>query len=81
MKYANTGNRAGKVGSRMDLLYGTDRDRRPQKGFWAPGYYTCECVKCRTHFIGDKRCKHCAPCAYDDAARRIIDATEGVEHG
>jgi hypothetical protein len=32
-------------------------------GGYAPGYYACRCVKCKTEFTGDKRAVHCEPCA------------------
>lgn len=44
----------------MDL----ERDKRPQKGGWAPGMYTNICAVCRGDFIGDKRAIICADCAY-----------------
>ena len=37
---------------------------RPAHGSWAPGDYMCQCVGCRSIFIGDKRALHCADCAY-----------------
>jgi hypothetical protein len=41
-------------------------DRRPQKGAWAPGNYMNTCMDCCEPFIGDKRAKQCAACAYGD---------------
>jgi len=31
---------------------------------WAPGGYFCKCVTCLEHFVGDKRARSCADCAY-----------------
>lgn len=39
-------------------------DRRPSRRLWAPGDYTCRCLLCGGHFIGDKRAVNCADCAY-----------------
>ncbi len=40
-------------------------DKRPQQGGWAPGEYINKCLICECQFIGDKRARHCADCAYD----------------
>ena len=32
-------------------------------GGYAPGFYSCICVTCKTHFQGDKRACQCEPCA------------------
>ena len=32
-------------------------------GGYAPGYYECTCVTCKTQFQGDKRAVQCEPCA------------------
>ena len=32
-------------------------------GGYAPGYYGCTCVTCKTQFQGDKRAVQCEPCA------------------
>jgi hypothetical protein len=32
-------------------------------GGYAPGYYSCTCVTCKTEFMGDKRAVQCEPCA------------------
>lgn len=32
-------------------------------GGYAPGYYGCTCVTCKTEFMGDKRAVQCEPCA------------------
>jgi hypothetical protein len=42
-------------------------DERPQKGFWAPGYYQRKCITCGNMFMGDKRALDCAECAYKEA--------------
>lgn len=39
-------------------------DTRPRKDAWAPGNYTNECRECKTIFLGDKRARLCADCAY-----------------
>jgi hypothetical protein len=39
-------------------------DSRPRRGWWAPGGYLRECVKCNERFVGDKRAGWCADCAY-----------------
>lgn len=44
------------------------QDQRPQKGGWAPGVYSCQCTRCRTAFLGDKRATHCADCAYSETS-------------
>ena len=40
------------------------RDTRPQRGGWAPGWYTDTCLTCAKEFMGDKRACQCANCAY-----------------
>jgi len=42
------------------------KDSRPQLGAWAPGNYMCVCSVCTSKFIGDKRAKVCADCAYEN---------------
>ncbi len=42
------------------------QDTRPQKGLWAPGNYLNVCLDCSKQFIGDKRARVCADCAYKD---------------
>jgi hypothetical protein len=32
-------------------------------GGYAPGFYSCECITCKTEFMGDKRAVQCEPCA------------------
>lgn len=34
-------------------------------GGFAPGNYMCNCVTCKTQFIGDKRAVQCEPCAIE----------------
>ena len=34
-------------------------------GGYAPGYYGCTCVTCKTEFMGDKRAVQCEPCAIE----------------
>lgn len=45
-----------------------ERDTRPKRGLWAPGYYSNKCHSCQRMFIGDKLAAECAPCAYGDTA-------------
>ena len=49
----------------VELMF-PESDKRPQKGWWAPGNYTNTCNKCHLEFTGDKRAGCCAPCAYGD---------------
>ena len=58
-------------------------------GGYAPGYYGCTCVTCKTEFMGDKRAVQCEPCAIkmtkeepkqetlEEAAERI-NSTSGI---
>jgi hypothetical protein len=32
-------------------------------GGYAPGFYSCECITCKTEFMGDKLAIQCEPCA------------------
>ena len=34
-------------------------------GGYAPGFYSCTCVTCKTHFQGDKRAVQCESCAIE----------------
>jgi len=45
-------------------------DRRPARGWWAPGGYSNKCLQCGDYFVGDKRAGHCADCAYGDQELR-----------
>ena len=47
------------------------QDQRPQKGGWAPGLYQCQCIRCRSAFLGDKRAIHCADCAYSESSPAV----------
>ncbi len=45
-------------------------------GGYAPGYYGCTCVTCKTEFMGDKRAVQCEPCAIktvDEAKQRATN--------
>lgn len=45
-------------------------------GGYAPGYYGCTCVTCKTEFMGDKRAVQCEPCAIktvDEAKQRAAN--------
>jgi len=48
----------------LNQLMNKDRDHRPAKGRWAPGYYWNDCQSCPTRFCGDKRATQCADCVY-----------------
>jgi hypothetical protein len=39
-------------------------DVRAKRNGWAPGDYLCACQSCGCRFIGDKRARQCADCAY-----------------
>lgn len=39
-------------------------DSRPQRGWWAPGSYMCQCYKCKVNYTGAKHSHMCADCAY-----------------
>ena len=41
-------------------------DKRPKKGWWAPGGYMNKCHICKSIFIGDKRAGHCSDCEYKE---------------
>lgn len=51
-------------------------DKRPQRGWWAPGGYFQKCHSCGENFAGDKRSGTCADCAY--AALILLDAAEAI---
>jgi len=40
-------------------------DSRPPRYYWASGDYWCKCKKCGADYMGDKRSRWCADCAYD----------------
>jgi hypothetical protein len=50
-----------------------ERDHRPQRRGWAPGYYINKCCICEKTFMGDKRACECADCAYDDLDKNAHD--------
>jgi hypothetical protein len=41
-----------------------ERDPRPHRLGWAPGDYLNRCRDCQRKFVGDKRARQCADCAY-----------------
>lgn len=47
-----------------EFINGMERDIRPQKGMWAPGFYLITCHECGDKFLGDKRAMICSDCAY-----------------
>lgn len=51
-------------------------DRHP-KGGWAPGEYMNTCLECKQHFIGDKRARQCADCAYKPLTKIPLTTPEG----
>lgn len=54
-------------------------DKRPARGWWAPGDYMNTCRKCGKGFVGDKRAGHCADCAYSEPPNnRKSKASSGV---
>lgn len=42
------------------------QDTRPKRGLWSPGEYFGKCDNCQQEYIGDKRSRWCADCAYCD---------------
>lgn len=44
-------------------------DPRPAKGLWAGGNYTNRCMDCGCWFMGDKRARQCADCAYKEVEK------------
>ena len=58
-------------------------DKRPKKGPFAYGAYTCKCTKCECQFMGDKRALWCGDCAYNDwekeSAKFIKELNEAQE--
>jgi len=46
--------------------YKWKEDKRPKKFLWAPGSYLNRCIECKKQFIGDKRARWCADCAYKE---------------
>ncbi len=46
-------------------------DNRPKKNGWAPGGYTGACMECGERFIGDKRARECADCAYKEHSAEL----------
>lgn len=52
-------------------------------GGYAPGYYGCTCVTCKTQFQGDKRAVQCEPCAIsmtkEEQKQHLIDIMRGDE--
>lgn len=62
------------------------QDARPQRGGWAPGGYMCRCAVCSSRFIGDKRARTCADCAYSQpdprpaALETLVDVVAQIEN-
>ena len=49
-------------------------------GGYAPGYYSCTCVTCKTEFMGHKRAVRCEPCAIEMVNTKItINDKGGIE--
>lgn len=62
-------------------LSGDTADKRPKKGFWAPGDYQNKCLDCGERFIGDKRAAMCANCAYTTLPIRKAKQIKLVKEG
>lgn len=54
------------------------QDSRPKRHGWAPGYYMNTCLKCEEGFIGDKRARTCADCAYAEPDLPMTTKTESL---
>ena len=48
-------------------------------GGYAPGYYGCTCVTCKTEFMGDKRAVQCEPCAVSMTKEEPKDVVLGYK--
>jgi hypothetical protein len=48
-------------------------------GGYAPGYYSCTCVTCKTEFMGDKRAVQCEPCAIEMVSVKIVKNNGGYQ--
>jgi hypothetical protein len=51
-------------------------------GGYAPGFYSCKCINCKTEFIGDKRAVQCEPCAIkmiQEEPKKEWNPTQGEE--
>jgi len=49
----------------MDSVKEQKEPKQYPIGGYAPGYYRCTCVTCKTEFMGDKRAVQCEPCAIE----------------
>lgn len=47
-------------------------------GGYAPGYYACRCVTCKTQFIGHKRAAQCESCAIKMVEEQTQSIIENV---
>jgi hypothetical protein len=52
-----------------------DRPHLPGTG-WAPGWYTCTCIKCGEAYTGEKRSTECADCAYTRMENVLTEQVE-----
>ena len=48
-------------------------------GGYAPGYYSCTCVTCKTEFMGDKLAVQCEPCAIEMVSVKIVENNGGCQ--
>jgi len=48
-------------------------------GGYAPGYYSCTCVTCKTEFMGDKLAVQCKPCAIEMVSVKIVENNGGCQ--
>ena len=51
-------------------------DERPPLNGWAFGKYCCHCRKCGQEYMGDKRSRECANCAYEAEEAKAIALQE-----
>jgi hypothetical protein len=48
-------------------------------GGYAPGYYSCTCVTCKTEFMGDKLAVQCEPCAIEMVSVKIVENNDSCQ--
>lgn len=59
--------------TRYKIIIPQEEPKQYPIGGYAPGYYSCTCVTCKTEFMGDKRAVQCEPCAIEMVSIKIVE--------
>ncbi len=72
----------GPIDHRLGSQMNPKVDHRPPQQWWADGEYICQCFRCKSYFIGDKRAGMCADCAYREPedSEEVLELKREISH-